>query len=162
MLDKFLELVGTVIGIIFAPIEIVCSATFLSIIIFYPIVLGVFVYLSLYLTFAILQRKRLSKGGKKRNAVIGVLLHTLFFVLAVVVAFLSGLISLKLDELFAWELIPAICAYLAGAITYVLFNIPKRFRNKKLVPVLAVIFISLAVFVVAEIVGLSFVKLTLM
>ena len=90
---------------------------------------------------------------------IGVLLHALYFVSAVIVAFLSGLISLKLDQLFAWELIPAICAYISGVIAYALL---KRFRNIKPLAVLGVIFTSLIVFVAAEIVGLSFVELRLM
>lgn len=162
MLEKIFEIIGTVIGLFYSRFIIIVSITFILMLVMYPIVIAAIVYLGLYMLFALKQRKKRLSGGESPKPLVYLVLHASLFLLSLVIIFLTGLIACRLDQIIAWFLIPVASAYISGAITYLIFGIPKRFRTNKLVPIIATVVVSLIVFVVAEMVGLSFVVLTLM
>ncbi len=162
MLEKIFEIIGTVIGLFFYRFIIIGSMMFIFMIVMYPIVIAAFVYIGLYLLFALKQRKKRLSGTEAPKPHIYLILHASLFLLSLVLIFLTGLIACRLDQIVAWFLIPVASAYISGVITYLIFRIPKRFKTKKIVPIIATVVVSLIVFAVAEMVGLSFVVLTLM
>ncbi len=139
---------------------------------FYPILVGGALYLTAYLIFRRQLKKREMRGLEPIRPLHRFLWHMLFFVVSAICAFLVGLISLDLDELLAWNIITGAVAYFVGVITYSVANLisskliptddESKKKKKRLISVIFTVFFSLTAFVIALMMGLSFVVLTLM
>ena len=150
---------------------------FLGVFFFYPMLVGGALYLTAYLIFRKQLKKREMRGLDPIRPLYRALWHLLFFALSAICVFLVGLISLGFDEILAWNLVPATVAYIVGAATYVISRLitnkvkptedPNKQENRRFVSatVASTIFVvvfSLIAFVMALMIGLSFVVLTLM
>jgi len=135
----------------------------------YPLWIGVALYCVAYFVCRYLMKKRnIEMPFVKMNAI--------FLIGATLATFLIGLISFDIEEILAWNIIPGVMSYLAGVGVYNLVYDLMKFthrkkeadiddaslRGRKRISKLVAVVAAVIVFIVCEMIGVSFVAMTLM
>ena len=141
---------------------------FVAVMFFYPLWIAVFLYSAACFVYKrIINKRGLNISPLKYSA-----FRLLFFVSSLLIGFLIGLISFNVDEILAWNIIPAVTSYLAGVGVYYLMKLigKKRdagrdeyaLKNKRILRNVIAVIVGVLVFIIALMMGISFVALTLM
>ena len=141
---------------------------FIAVLFFYPLWIAVFLYSAACFVYnRIIDKRGLNISPMKYSA-----FRLIFVVSSLLIGFLIGLISFNLDEILAWNIIPAFASYLAGVGVYYLMKLIGKkkdaqrdeydLKNKGILRKVLAIIVGVLVFIIALMMGISFVAMTLM